>query len=131
MKRNPYFLSILVILFALLSFVSCKKDDDEQSRREMLLGTWHLDFEAYDDNSNGRLDASEREASSGLTLQFNSNGTGTITESGISDSFTWELENDNTLEIDGQPLRIHTLTNNILVLEAEDLGDLYWLGFER
>ncbi len=131
MKKSFFYLFILGILTSLL-FFSCDKDDEE-SRRDRIVGTWHLQFEAFDDNGNRNLDANEREQSTGITIAFLNNGSGTISFAGGggTENITWTLIDDNTIQFNGTNWIIHTLTNDELILQGEDTGDLFWLGFNR
>jgi len=102
--------AIAVAAMAVLSFSSCKKDDDNNGptgRAAQVVGTWTPTFEGLDDNQNGIWEASEKTpATLAGTLKFESNGTGSVTLQGVPfGTLTWSLmNNDNDLRV------IQTLT---------------------
>lgn len=123
--------------FAVLSFVSCKKDSDSApSRTSALQGKWKPSFKALDSNSNKTLDANERVAITDTgSVVFNSDGSGSASATGVTLPFKWSFYNNEqalitTTTFGSDTSYIHTLNSTELIIE--DRGDTYtWNGFKK
>jgi hypothetical protein len=90
-------------------FAACKKNDDDATRQEMLVGKWNLTEFGVDANQNGSIDLGETGAASTLGMSMattlNSDGTSsTIATFGGSTPDTtagkWSLmDNEQTLRV--------------------------------
>ena len=120
--RNRILTSLRVLI--LISVLSCKKGDAVKQHTPFELLTqkeWLLSSTGFDDNKNGRIDVGEdtiRDCDKDNTLQFNNNGSGWVKDNGVTcggpaqNVFTWVLDNDSTISIQGNVVRILKLTHN-------------------
>ena len=105
MKHTLYKLSIIGAALTIAALQSCKKDDDDKSRSELLVGTWNGYQTGLDSNNNGTWELSERRnlpSTANGQSSFNADGTGRLkgdtTLAGVPS--TWVLSNnDNDLRI--------------------------------
>lgn len=128
-------LAIAVAAMAVFSFSSCKKDDDNNNgltgRSAQIVGTWKQTEYGSDINANGTWDASEKNpttAANAVTLVFNGNGTGTISQSlggqSLSGTTTWSLinnENDIRIVVTAPIIGTETLTYNIVSFTSQNV----------
>jgi hypothetical protein len=129
-----------------LAFVSCKKDDKEPTRSELLVSkAWKLSDVGEDTNRNGVLDASESEIDNCQkddSYTFVSGGTGTFDEGASkcdpldpqSYSFNWQLTDNETkitVTVQGLPelagAAIKQLDNSNLVI-SQDFGGVAYIS---
>ena len=90
-------------------FTACKKsDDDNQTRSQMLVGTWNMSSYGMDANNNSTLDNGETGPTStttfGAKVTMNSDATGTqvayFLGTADTSNFKWALtNNENSLQI--------------------------------
>ncbi len=121
MKKSNVMALLTILLFAVLSFVSCSKDEHKDDKdtdySKLVIGVWQSDIHSP----------------SSHFLKINKDGSGeelTVTFSGSSvsdyqmDDFTWKV-NTNTLEIiKGSDINYYYFTLN----EDNDHMDLEWKG---
>ncbi len=142
MKKSLLFSAFVLTAFS-ATFVSCKKEDNQKSRQELIVGTWNIAASGLDSNKNNILDPSESDTPDSLEigrLLFNANGSGiseygTIGNSLEQERFNW------TLSPDGKTLRIEQvftfnhvvteLTQNRLAYYFEENGNHYFEIFTR
>jgi hypothetical protein len=121
--------SILAIAVLAAMIVGCKKDDNDLSRKDMLVGTWTLSQYGLDANNNSVVDLGETApvSDSFITAKFtfNGNGSATLVSSflGMKDTANgqWALvNNDNSIRMiesnDTSYMDIKSITGNTLTL---------------
>lgn len=99
--KNVSIASFVFVTLIIAAF-SCKKSSSSSSPSQNLIGTWKIDKEYIDANSNGVPDGSElvtdtTVVNSHVTYTFNSDGTLVIKYYSITvGTNTWALVNNNT-----------------------------------
>ena len=122
-------LVLLFIAFATLSLTSCKKDDPEPTKTELLTGDWnYIKQEEYiNANLDGSLIITET-----IILTFNADHTGSTTRGNLNATSTWSFNSDETvLTISGNSgdeiYDVEKLDNSSLWLaknETDSNGDI-------
>ncbi len=111
--KKQLLLSALLLASLSATFVSCKKEDKEKSRKELITGAWTVKGAGADANNNGTLEESEYDplfkqlsgANVAVKQTFNADGNGNLSFvipllGGDTTNFTWSLaDNDQTLRI--------------------------------
>lgn len=130
--------SLLVLLLALLSQSSCKKDDI--SRAELLQqNVWNWDKASTNstDPDVQTLIAFLDALMTGATLEFFDDGTYTISSGTSTETGQWSLsDNEEKLIMDMDEMDIVKLTETELVMEGEETSNeygtysviLYWVN---
>jgi hypothetical protein len=132
MKKYTFTVAALAAVMTLSLMPSCKKDDDKNSRSDMMVGTWKPTEEGDDTNKNGVWDTNEHgpiDSSNqlGSSVTFNSGGNGTVNVAGSTAGlpFSWTLlNNDNDLRIItdfGPVFGKDTAVTNIVSLTGSEL----------
>lgn len=100
MKKSLFSIAVLAAMI-----VGCKKDEDEKSRKDLMVGNWNLTEFGVDANNNSVVDGGELFPASDSTVNgaftFNSDGTFTLISSfaGLGSDTTsgqWALINNDT-----------------------------------
>lgn len=108
---------LLLFAFAamVIAFSGCSKDDDDKFD---IVGTWNIDkAEVY--MGDMLIDADVDDG----TVTFNSNGTGSATDSDGTDTFNWSLSGNKLTISDDEETTVMTLTTmekNLMVAEFEE-----------
>jgi hypothetical protein len=127
---------ITCMLFGMLimfSTIGCEKLSDEELLTDHI---WRWD-KATTNSTNETvlaLVALTNALMTGATMEFNQDGTYTVTAMSNPDDGTWEMPDGNTLITDGDQMTIVKLTKSELVLQGEEVdGDygtysvtMYW-----
>jgi hypothetical protein len=129
---------ILFIAAVLLLAAGCKKDEDQPDRTPMLLGIWDATFQGFDINRNSVLDDNEtHNAPPSNSLQFNADGTGTITDSTYNGNFNWAFtDNQQFLELrrssDTIRFEVRSLSEmDLLLIQLRNQFDYYRLYHKK
>jgi len=100
LKRT--FTALSIAIAGGLVFTACNKDNDSQTRTELIIGTWSLNAYGVDDNMNGILEVTEYDSiPPGVNIMetFRADKTGSITTVNASgtNSFNmkWRLEDED------------------------------------
>jgi len=127
MKNVLRISSLLVLLLALLSQSSCKKDD--LSRAELLQqAVWNWDKASTNstDQDVQTLVAFLDAVMTGATLEFYDDGSYAISSGTNSETGQWSLsDNEEKLIMDTDEMDIVKLTETELVLEGEETSNEY------
>ncbi|HRO42958.1 MAG TPA: hypothetical protein PL009_08995 [Flavipsychrobacter sp.] len=146
MKKLTLSIAVVAAMIA-----GCKKDDKDQSRRDMITGAWTISQGGTDANNNGIIDAGEVENASDTTMSgtmtFNNNGTAAavfnVMGLPIGLSGTWELvNNENALRMistfagstDTSYFEIKALSTSNLTLRdtlGASMNDASWIVLKK
>lgn len=141
-RLNVRSLSSLMVLFALLSMVACKKDSDDPAPQTGVEGTWQLTALNFNPAFNGITDyvaaltATGNTCANQINFTFNNNGSITInspatcndtkdlfTQSlGINNSTTWKVEGDKLVLTTGTDVTQINLSVNQSTMTLTDTG---------
>jgi len=116
---------LLLVMAVAMSITACSKKNDSSPTSE-IVGKWTIVSDTVRTYQSGTL--IETDANTALAptdfAQFNSNGTGSTTESGASSTFTYSLSgNTLTLKtpaqtVDGMPIAASTETATVKTLTS-------------
>jgi len=127
---------LVVSVFAMTGFISCKKEDAKPSPNTIFLTQMAWKFEVYglDENNNGVIEVSEnamQSCESDDAFTFYSNGTGVYTSGTVKCtqddppvlSLNWNFSNNETeLQIFTAPEKISKLDDNTLEIYYMELN---------
>ena len=135
-----------LLMFSLVGFSSCSKDDDDKSNKSDLVGMWEVVSDKGWDKENGVIiyewDQTGDEISDKWAIEFKENGkffmydlNGDISDDMMADDLTWKYKNNKIYlcsaeyGIEQEWTTVKELTSTTLVLEAHykynDGGDVY------
>jgi hypothetical protein len=116
-------LKLISFLLIVLVISSCKKDEDKDDAPNAIVGKWFLK-KMVEINYTGDEKTEEAPVTNFGTedyLQFNTDGTGKISEEGNTDEFTYKVLSNNKLEIIYEGDNGTDETISILKLNSNDL----------
>lgn len=125
MKKHLY--CCLFISATTLFFISCKKEKDNQTTSQKVIGTWQVQSDIYHENVNG-VEYSDTTGGMGASIEFRTSGKVYYDFLGQQDSSEYIINSDSVLTIvDVDTYDIKTLTNNQFVLftKAADSSGAY------
>lgn len=107
---------ILLTLFSITIFASCKKDDDPT-----MMGVWTIDRTVVNEYVNNALVGTDTDLGDGTTLDFQSGGNMIVRSPGFPDeTLPYTLLPNNKINIDGEILDIQNLENSSVTLYYKD-----------
>lgn len=127
MKLNKL-LIVGCLSIAAISIASCKKTSTK-STKDMLQGTWTLSQAGYDANNNNTVDPGETTDTTGGTVAFNSDNTGSLSGLGLSFPFTYTVSDKNLSVVtfgDTIKFNITVSDHNLTMKELDDSTFTVW-----
>ena len=116
---------LIIILTAVLMLTACKKDRPDGPS---IKGTWNLVNIVANTYESDILTDTETVPGAGTTYDFQDNGTLLVTSiDNGTESFTYSIEPDNKIKLDGQLLEVKNLTDYNVMLSFRDVfsADIY------
>ena len=132
-KIRNYFVLMMVALISVASFTSCNGDDDDDPESPVsnskIVGTWKCTHEKYIYKKNGKVvEEYDEPYDSYLLYEFTSKGTLIMSETGVTELFTYTLTGDKLTitDDDGDTgvVYVKKLNKNNLEIEFTDKGTL-------
>ncbi|MGN6246721.1 MAG: hypothetical protein ACTHNG_00110 [Ginsengibacter sp.] len=119
MKTHLY--TCLFLVAIILFFISCKKEKDNQTTSQKVIGTWQMQSDIYHENVQG-VEYSDTTLGMGATLEFKTNGKVYYNFLGQQDSANYTIKSDSVIDIvDVDTYDIKTLTTNQFVLFSKSV----------
>ncbi|MDE6782594.1 MAG: lipocalin family protein [Paramuribaculum sp.] len=126
---KKYLIMLFVAILPAIAFTSCSDDDDVAITEANLIGKWNAVRGTGWEKEDGVIVDQWNEKVSGITLEFNTDGTCSFDEDGDIVSGDWTIDG-NELFIsffdDGEEILIKQLTSNTLVISYYYKDDRPW-----
>ncbi len=132
--KNLSFLSVAFLIFSILFFSGCKKEE-ELSTKDKLIGKWKYETLKFEQYINGELTNSGTDTVRGTTIEFRANDTYASTyeiapnQPSVTTTGNWTIDQSNKIVLgdigNRQVLQLQEITETTMILieEAEEIAD--------